>query len=80
MPASLLFGVLKHTVPERERERGSLPLPALLMNKGYGTATNYISINARMGHIVGTDIRVPLVSKDGEIPAGRFLPFNHYCV
>lgn len=42
--ASLLFGVLKHTIPERERGRGrdSLPLPALqLMNKGYGSNELY---------------------------------------
>ena len=40
--ASLLFGVFKHTVPERERERGSLPLPTLqLMNKGYGSNELY---------------------------------------
>jgi len=40
--ASLLFGVLKHTVPEREREHGSLPLPApQLVNKGYGSNELY---------------------------------------
>lgn len=40
--ASLLFGVLKHTVPERERERGSLSLPTLqLMNKGYDSNELY---------------------------------------